>query len=374
MKAKWGHSHFDGIRDCLSPLVAMKTKTIHRIIYAFILFSVLPLTGCGKPVQQGQIFVATQGGENVKLGAIEILVFDEATINAFIKQRQGEIAKQLSKLNQDVGVAQAAFEKIDASYNKTVGEFQDVQQRYYNQETLIKSLTEKSQDIQRFRVLAARMTDLSNSIAQADGQIEQICKSAQEEASRVQDQSTRTIILSQTNQQVRTVLADKHNQQSNLDSLLPKYNELQKRVAQQSAEFDEAKAKLETIAAELKEKEKAEKDAENSHIDAEHELRDAKGTLAGFDGKSVLFKELPHAVVRTVSDADGRFRFELPSNGRFAVYAHGQRTVVQTEDYFWLVWSNGKDDLLLNNANMFGSKSSDQVVSNNFLAGQGAAK
>jgi len=344
---------------------AMKIKAI-RNLCALFLISILPVTGCGKQIQEGQIFVATQGGENVRLGAVEILVFDEATINTFIKGRREEIVKQLSKLKQGVGPAQVAFEKIDGPYNKTVGELQDVQQRYYNQETLIKSLTEKSRDIQRFRQLAARVTDLSNSIAQADGQIEQICKNAQEEASRAQDQSTRKIILSQTNQQVRTVLADKRNQQSNLDSLLPKYSDLQKSVAEQSAGLDAEKRKLETLAAELKEKEKAKKDAENSHVDAEHELKEAKAALSGFDAKNVFFKGWPQPVVRAVSDAEGRFKLELPSGSRFAVCAHAQRTVVQTEEYFWLVWSTGKEDLLLNNANLFGSKSSDQVVSNDF--------
>jgi len=346
----------------------MKMKALRQIICVLFLVLILPLTGCGNPVQQGQIFVATQGGENVKLGAIEILVFDEAAINAFIKQRQGVIVKQLGKLNQDVSVAQAAFEKNDVSYNKTVSELHDVQQRYYDQDALIKSLTEKSRDVQRnFRELAGQVTVLSNSIVHADEQVEQICKSAQEEASRVQDQSTRKIILSETNQQVRTVLADKHNQQANLDSLLPKYNELQKRVTDQSTWLDGEKHKLETLVAELKEKEKPEKDAENSHIDAEHELKDAKAALAGFDARSVFFTGLPPSVVRTVSDADGRFRLELQSSGRFAVYAHAQRTVVQTEDYFWLVWSNGKDDLLLNNANLFGRQSLDQVMSPNLI-------
>jgi hypothetical protein len=163
-------------------------------------------------------------------------------------------------------------------------------------------------------------------------------------------------------QDVKMILADKQKQQANLDALLPKYNELQRRVTEQAAALEPEKQKLQSIEAELQEKQKAEKDAEDPHVDAGRRLDDAKQALASIDVTGILFKDLPPPAARTVSDADGKFRLELPSGGRFAVYAHAQRTVTRVEDYYWFVWANGEDDLL-NNVNLFGSKSSDQVTS-----------
>ena len=324
---------------------------------------ILAVTGCGKHVQQGQIFVATQGGENVKLGAVEILAFDAATISAFVKQRQAAITQQRDKLKQEVDVAQTELEKMDAPYGKAVREFHEAQERYYDQDALVRRKTgEAKQTSTKYGEMAERVLQLSNFISQDDQQIAAIQKNAEAEAARTQDESLRKIIFRGTNQPIRTLLADKQGQQADLEALLPKYNELKHQVNEGAASLEPEQQKLQGIEAQLQEKQKAEKDAEDLHVDAGRRLDDAKQALANLDVTGILFKDPPPPAARTVSDAEGRFRLELPSGGRFAVYAHAQRTVVQSENYFWLVWGAGKSDLLLNNANMFGSGSEDQVV------------
>ena len=340
-----------------------KIQVLPQAACASLLLVMLAATGCGKHVQQGQIFVATQGGENVKLGAVEILAFDDATISAFVKQRQAEITQQRDKLQQEVDVAQNELEKMDAPYSKAVREFHEAQERYYDQDALVRRKTgEAKQTSTKYGEMAERVLQLSNFVAQDDQQIAAIQKNAEAEAARTQDESLRKIIFRGTNQPIRTLLADKQGQQADLEALLPKYNELKQQVNKQAASLEPEQQKLQGIEAQLQEKQKAEKDAEDLHVDANRRLDDAKRVLAGFDATDILFKDLPPPAARTVSDADGRFRLELPSGGRCAVYAHAQRTVSQTEDYFWFIWATGKGDLLLNNANMFGSGSVDQVV------------
>lgn len=335
---------------------------MQQVIRVSLLLVVLALAGCGKPVQQGQIFVATQGGQNVKLGAVEILAFDETTINAFISQRQTEIAKQRAKLKEEVDAAQSAAKNIEEPYNKAMSENGEAKSRYYAQDTIFRTETRRAEELgKQFGELSLRIRDLSNYVAEADQRVAAVVKQAEDEAARTQDESYRNIIFRGTNQPIRTILADKQNQQGNLDSLLPKYNKLKQQVTEQAATLETEKQKLQSLESELQVKQKAAKDAEDEQSTASRRLEDAKQALVGFDVRGILFKDMPQPTVRTVSDADGRYRLELPSSGRFVVYAHAHRTVVETEDYFWFVWTS-KGDLLLNNANVFGVKSADQLV------------
>jgi hypothetical protein len=352
------------MKIALTPTTAAlsKTQTLPQAASILLMLLILAITGCGKDIQQGQIFIATQGGQNVKLGAVEILAFDETAISAFVKQRQAEIAQKKDKLKQDVGTAQTELQKIEEPYNKVVQESHDAQGRYYDQDAVVRRETRKAEELgKRYSEIAARVNQLSNYIAQADQRAVSVRTNA-EAQHKNDDEPTRKLFQKKADQDVRMILADKQNQQANLDELLPKFNELNRVTTGQAASLQAEKQKLQSIEAELQEKQKAEKDAENLQVDASRRLDDAKQALASFDVTGILFKDLPPSAERAVSDADGRFRLELPSSGRFAVYAHAQRTVVQTENYFWLVWATEKSDLLLNNANMYGSESVDQVV------------
>src|SRR5436305_3587960 len=90
------------------------------MVVSLMLISLPMLTpGCGKRVQEGQVFIATQGGQNVKMGAVEILAFEEQTINSHKNQKAAEVARQREKFQQETASAQADVEKLEEPYHKT---------------------------------------------------------------------------------------------------------------------------------------------------------------------------------------------------------------------------------------------------------------
>jgi predicted nuclease with TOPRIM domain len=341
---------------------------MHKSAFLFVvlaLATISALTGCGRRVQPGQIFIATQGSQNVKLGAVEIFVFDETTINSFVKQKQAEIAQQRDRLRREADTAQNEFQKVEEPYKKAIGKYLDAKGRYNDQADVVRRETEKTKELDiSSQGVIADINDYSNKIAEADQQIADVQKDAEKRAAIAQDELTRKEILSRVNYDPAVIHAndDKLYCQTALKELLPKSNELKQRITEQQAVLDTENQKLAKIETEMAEKQKSAKSAEESYYDAQSKLNVANQAITDFIPAQILFKDLPRPVAQIVSDAEGKFRLELPSGGRCAVFAHAQRTVAETESYYWLVWTDGGGDLLLNNANMFGTASSDQVV------------
>jgi|SRR5581483_2458151 vacuolar-type H+-ATPase subunit I/STV1 len=269
---------------------------------ALLLAVLTALTACGRPVQQGQIFIATQAGENVKLGAVEILAFDEATIASFVKHKQMEIAQQRDKLRQEADAAKTEVERTAGPYAKAMAEYNDAVKQYDRQFDVVRQQEEKLGEI--------RDQYDPSTFAYSDAE------SA----------------------------------------------EIRQRITEQQTALSTEKQKLEKLKAEIAEKQKPAELAKEASNAAQAKLTSANRAITDFAPIDDWFKDLPHPAAQTVSDAEGKFRLELPSGGRWAVFAHAQRTIAQTENFYWLVWTDGKGGLLLNNANLFGTASPDQVV------------
>jgi hypothetical protein len=337
----------------------------------WLLLCVALASGCGRPhVQEGQLFVATRSGQNVTLGAIEILAFDEATINSFKEQKSLEIDRQRDKLQQDTTMAQADLQKFEEPYRKAMTAYRDAETRYNNQAEVIRRESEKAKELDgKMHEATARIDDYVSRLSDADQRIADVLKDAQARAAIAQEEATRKEIYSRTNFDPSIIQAnnDKRDFGEALTVWLSKSNEASKLVADQRLVLATENEKFEKIGTALENRKSAAKRAEDPFSEAQDKSEAAGKALANFVTTSVLFSNLPRPTVRTVTDAEGKFRFEQPSGGRFAVFAHAQRNVGEAnEDYIWLVWSSGDGKLLLNNANMFGSKSTDQVVQNNF--------
>jgi hypothetical protein len=91
-----------------------------------ILVSLLALTGC-KPKQttlSGQVFIVTQGAENVKLGDVEILLIEKSQAADFLQKKQpaieSEIAlkqQELTNAEQEVATASGNADKAQAYFD-----------------------------------------------------------------------------------------------------------------------------------------------------------------------------------------------------------------------------------------------------------------
>jgi len=80
-----------------------------------------------------------------------------------------------------------------------------------------------------------------------------------------------------------------------------------------------------------------------------------------------IFNGIPEGVVKTSTDADGKFNLRIKRNAPFYLFAHGSRLVFgETEDYFWLIPINleGKSsmELSLNNTNLFSEEFAKKLL------------
>lgn len=76
------------------------------------------------------------------------------------------------------------------------------------------------------------------------------------------------------------------------------------------------------------------------------------------------FVDLPGSIATTKTDADGRFKLNLPDEGDFAVVASSTRAVFNTvEKYFWVIRLKPQDSTLtLSNDNLTSSGSADSML------------
>lgn len=349
----------------------MRNYSNVRLIFLLIaLFFVLG-PGCGRRhIREGQVFIATQGGQNVTLGAVEILVFDGATINAYKDQKALKINRQRDKLQQDTTAAQAALQKFEEPYQKATAAYRGIEKQYSDQAEVIRRESEKTKELEgKMREATAHVDDYVSRLSDADQRIVGVLKDAEARAAIAQEEATRREIYSRTNSDPSIIQAnnDKRDFREALTAWLSKSNEVSKLVADQRVVLATENEKGEKIGVELEDKKNAAKSAEGPFNEAQAKSDATNKALANFLPASVLFSNFPQPAARTVTDAEGKFHLELPSGGRFAVFAHARRSVGEaSEDYIWLVWFSGDGKLLLSNANMFGSKSSDQVILNNF--------
>jgi hypothetical protein len=343
--------------------------TIHKSAILLVLLAsvtVLALEGCRQHIQTGQIFIATQGGQNVKLGAVEILAFDEVTINSFVKQRQAEIAQQQATLQQEADAAQRELQGAEDPYERATTEYRDVDGRYNNQVDVVNLDVEKAQKLNSSeKYTSNEIARCYIEIAKADRRVtdaQNARKNAEIDPTFASTETAREIEFSET---ISNFEGYKSQYQADLNALLAKDADLKHLITKQQAALDAENQTLANIEAERTEKMDSANSAETPYRAAQYRLNTANQALAEFIPVQILLNNLPQPALRTVSDADGKFRLESPPSGHFAVFACAQRTIGETENYYWLVWSDGKSDLLLNNANVFGTASPDQVVQSN---------
>jgi hypothetical protein len=100
-----------------------------------ILVSLLALTGC-KPKQttlSGQVFIVTQGAENVKLGDVEILLIEKSQATDFLQKKQPDIDSEMASKQEDLKkIEQGHVPSVlltDSAYAKALSDFDELQKQ-----------------------------------------------------------------------------------------------------------------------------------------------------------------------------------------------------------------------------------------------------
>jgi hypothetical protein len=88
--------------------------------FSILIFALLvALTGC-KPKQtalSGQMFIVTQGAENVKLGDVQISLIDKSQASDFLLNKQTSIETELAARKNEIGVAERRVASVQTDYD-----------------------------------------------------------------------------------------------------------------------------------------------------------------------------------------------------------------------------------------------------------------
>lgn len=101
--------------------------TSRTLIVVLALISVATFVTCGggRGQLKGEVFIVTKGGENLKLGLVEVTLIPESEMNAAIEKKKGAIDSTLAQLKADYDKACADYlaahqarERAKQSYDK----------------------------------------------------------------------------------------------------------------------------------------------------------------------------------------------------------------------------------------------------------------
>lgn len=236
-----------------------------KFILLPIIFALLFLSSCKSEAElKGDVFIVTQGAQNVKLGLVEVSAIPEDKITPFIASKK---SARESELKLEYDEAKRKFDVAEQAYNQAESKFEEKKK--------------------------ATLSDYNNAI----------------EGRGFSDQNSSDLYFVQIEKD-RT-----------------------------KRELDESSAKLNEI----------------------------RGKLNSMLAPEVYFNGLPSGIAKATTDADGKFSIKLPSNGRFAIAARGQRKIFdKTEEYYWLVWvtmdGSKSNNIMLTNNNLMDAQSPDSVV------------
>ena len=236
----------------------------------------------------GQIFIVTQGGDNVKLGAVEVLVIEKPQVTDFLQNKWPAIDLVITSRQQALAAAKEDAQKAQAAFDWFLTNGRP-----------------------------APNADFVRITAQIDG----IHK--QEWALNQQFNSL----------DAQYGLAKRGDNSARADALLDEEEAITKRMRQMNAEaallLEKGRDALRRADAEETNKLEV---AKSRVVTAEACLENsptAEDYLADFS--PVVFE-------KTLTDADGKFSLEYPRNKAHTIFAKAQRGVLnKTEKYYWLV-------------------------------------
>lgn len=236
----------------------------------------------------GQVFIVTRNADNVKLGAVEVLLVETPQVADFLHKKQPAIESVIASWQQALAAAKEDAQKAQAAFEWF----------------LTKGRPGTNADFLRI------MAQIDVIRSQADALNRQFYSlDAQYDLAKRGDNSARADALLEQQEAIHAKMKQKVAEAA---LLLEKAKDVLRRAdAEETNKFEVAKSRVATAEANL----------ENSPT--------AEDYLAEFS--PVVFE-------KTLTDADGKFSFAYPCDKALTVFASAQRTVLnKTEKYYWLV-------------------------------------
>ena len=121
-----------------------------KIVIAFItIVGMFGLAGC-KPkttTLNGQVFIVTQGGDNIKLGDVQIQLIEKAQVAAYLAKKQPIVDTEIAFAQQEFDVAKENSKEAYAAH-KANPQDEDVKQTWFATDDNLKAVMKKLNDAQ----------------------------------------------------------------------------------------------------------------------------------------------------------------------------------------------------------------------------------
>lgn len=273
----------------------MKTKMAVALI---IIVATLGLTGCKPKTTKisGQIFIVTRGGENFKLGDVQILLIDKSQVVDFLQKQSIIIQNELDSRKRVLADAEKDFKKAQTEFNAFL-----ISGHPATNADLLEITKQLNEVLKQHKALERQWYSVDSQQSQATAQ----GWSARADALLNQEQ----VILDQEKQ----TGAEAESLMAKLDSVVALHK------AEETNKFETAKSNV----------------AFSRNILVNSPT--AEDYFASFQ---------PTIVQQTLSDADGKFSFTYLHDKPLTIYAYAERTILNgTEKYYWLIDAptNAKD-------------------------------
>jgi hypothetical protein len=272
----------------------------NKLIAILITAGTVGLLGC-KPSETkitGQVFIVTQGAENVKLGAVEIVLIEKKQVVDYLRERQIDIDADIKNHKQELADALRGIETANANEAEVLNQVEQL--------------------VRAFPFWQAGDSHHSAGLEVESGLV-------RAEASHywvgLGMESGLVRAYPQPQFEGGTITEDAYTVANNF--------------------ADRQNKKL--------------KDAHEAVTSAELKAGNLKEWLKHFPvTDDYLLGFRPMVIKKTLTDADGRFSIDCPRGKEFTLYAKAQRQVgYRTEHYYWLIGapthSESEQSILSNN-------------------------
>jgi hypothetical protein len=300
----------------------------------------------------GQIFIVTQGRENIKLGAVEIILIEKQQVTDFLRQRQAAIDDQIRTKKMAFNDALDAIATAKSNIETATDNLQAAVAR-----------SESSAEYLRIQAQKDALSRTNAVLSDQKGLLE-----SQLKAYGVSEPSDLYGALSpdpRVRQEQQQNLSDQGVDLRRLIPLLSQYKKVSEllsfRVGEELALGQQLGEILRHAGDEERPKVGTAQNAYNTADSRAASLREALNHIPTTDDYLSGLLGAVSVARRTLTDADGRFSFACPKRKAFMLYANAQRKVpseygTHTEEYYWLVdatTDNGNAQIFLSNNNLW---------------------
>lgn len=369
----------------------MKPGTIIRLVTTI---GIIALSAC-KPKEttmSGQVFIATSGGQNLRLGDVEVLLVEKKQALEFLESQRTNIETEVASRHRELEAAEAALETARSDHNlsRTPPPY-STNADYLNAKADLDSALQKIESLkegaQKWRSMNLELKDAARRAVNAG--------TAQRTAARASGARKTTAQAASAGSDFVTFAELEREASAIFQSSggmartgVPKLGRLMpalsggeiKELAEWRAFLKSALEGLRIISDQRIQKDEEVRSlkqtlerienaaiAENmqERTESRHEVKSALDRVAAAKSRLEHFPTAetylgsfrPAADQKTHTDADGAFSLTYPRNKEFVIFARAERSVPlgETEKYYWLVNApsgTGKLTLQLSNSNL----------------------